>query len=119
MTVAESAAELTAAVEQAAIEGLRFYPDMGPAVSPPCAVLGPPDLHFEAMCTGPTSARWPVYVVVPVGDRALPTLWELVPAVAAALDTVPDAAVQDASPGVYPSSAGDLPAYVIQVDVDL
>lgn len=104
----------------ATVTGLRVYPDMGPAVDPPAAVLSPPALTWENMCpSGPSSARFLVYVVVTNDDRAVDRLLELVPRVAAALDEVTEAVVIRADPGSYPISASDLPAYQIQVDVSL
>ncbi|PZG14422.1 hypothetical protein C1I95_21765 [Micromonospora craterilacus] len=107
----------------AAVRGVRVYPDIGPGVSPPAVVIGPPALTWEALpgCGGePTSGRYPVYVVVGDDpDRALPQLLDLVLAVAAALDAVDDAVVGRAEPTLYPSSGADLPAYQIQVDMAL
>lgn len=105
------------------ITGTRFYPDAGPAVSPPAGgavVLGPPVLRWEALCVEPTSARWVVWAVVAADvDRTLDRLLELVPKVAAALDAVRDAVVVQATPGRYPSSNGDLPAYEVSVEYAL
>lgn len=102
------------------VDTLRVHPDVGPGVEAPAVVVGVPALTWEGVCDGPTSAQFPVWVVVPNDlERAESRLYELVPLVAAALDGVRDATVIRADPGTYPSSSGDLPAYQIQVDVAL
>jgi hypothetical protein len=117
-TIEQAANALRAAA--ATVEGLRVHPDVGPGVDPPAVVVGVPALEWEALCPGPTSAQFPVWVVVPNDlARADTRLYELVPLVAAALDEVPDATVVRADPGTYPSSGVDLPAYQITVDVAL
>ncbi|PZG18979.1 hypothetical protein C1I95_12435 [Micromonospora craterilacus] len=104
------------------VKGVRVYPDIGPDVSPPAAVIGPPALTWEGLpgCGGePTSGRFGVWVVVDDDDRSVSRLIELVPPVAAALDAVDDAVVVRADPTTYPGSSKDLPAYQIQVDMAL
>lgn len=101
------------------VAGVRVYDDSGANVDPDAVVLGPPTLEWAGVCPGPTSARWTVYVVVKASDRALQRLWDLVPAVADAVDAVPDAAVIRADPGVFSAGGVDLPCYQIQVDVSL
>jgi hypothetical protein len=115
--VAAAAAELAAAL--ATVEGARPYADPGAVIDPPGLVLGPPALLFEGPCPEPTSARWLVYVVVPADERALETLWALVPVVAEAIDALPGAAVIRADPGTFLSGGVDLPCYEIQIDVSL
>lgn len=100
-------------------EDVRHFPDVGPAVTPPATVMGPPAFTWETPCDAPTSARWLVYVIVSADDRAMQRLFDLLPKVAAALDAVTDATVVRADPGTYPTSNGDLPAYEIQVDYSL
>lgn len=119
MTIASTADELTAALRTVVAPGFEVYPDIGPAVSPPGAVLGAPTLQWETPGVEPTSARWSVFLIVPAGDRASRELWDLIPPVTAALDQVADVAVMTASPSSYPTSGGDLPAYEIQIEVSL
>lgn len=119
MTIAEKAAELAEALRTVTLPGFRVYPDVGPGVSPPGAVVGAPTFRWETGSAAPTSARWPVWLVVTAGDRAAQHLWELLPPVTEALDGVLDAAVVEASPGTYPTSGGDLPAYIIEIEVNL
>lgn len=116
--IEDAAAALRTAAD--AVAGLRVHPDVGPGVEAPAVIVGVPALEWEGLCDGPTSARFPVWVVVPNDlARATARLYELVPLVAAAFDEVRDATVVRADPGTYPSSSGDLPAYQIQVDVAL
>ncbi|MCW6008501.1 hypothetical protein K1W54_28750 [Micromonospora sp. CPCC 205371] len=119
-TVAEADAALTAAIQALPKDEIRLHPDVGAAVDPPAAVVGPPALLWEGACLEPTTARFLVYVIVsPDAERAKERLYALVPMVANALDQVTDASVIRADPGRYPTSDGDLPAYEIQVDVAL
>lgn len=115
--VGDAAASLLAAVKT--VPNTRQYRDPGAAVDPPGIVLGPPALAWEGMCSGPTSATFLVYVVVAADERYLEQLWELVPLVADALDSVPDATVTGAVPGAYQSGGSELPCYEITVEVSL
>lgn len=103
------------------VAGVHVQPDFGPAVDPPAVVLGPPALVWESGCLGPSSAQWRVYVVVTADEKSAQRLYELVPAVADALDGVRQAAVTRADPGRWPNSTGtgDLPTYEITVEVAL
>lgn len=101
------------------VPSLRASLDHGGAVSPPEAVVGPPRLAWEGYCTGPTSATFRVALVVANTDHAMERLWDLMPQVAEAIDSVPDAAVTRADPGTFSSGGSDLPAYDITVEVSL
>lgn len=102
-----------------AVQGARVHPDLGPGLSPPVLVVGVPALEWQTVCENPTTARFPVYVVVKRDDRTADRLMELLPLVTAAVDGVPDAVVTRADPGSYPTSDGDLPAYQITVEYAL
>lgn len=116
--VSEAAEALEAAL--ATVPGLRGYRDPGAVIDPPAWVLGPPVLSFEAYCVEPTTARFLVWLVVKADDRALERLWDLVPAVAAAVDEhAESASVSSAEPATYPTSGAELPAYTISVDYSL
>lgn len=115
--VKAAAAALKAALKT--VQDVIPHTDPGATIDPPATVLGPPALTWDALYGGPTSARWLVYVVVGVDDRAIERLWDLVPVVAAALDEVDDAVVIRADPGTYLTGGGELPCYSIQVDVSL
>lgn len=101
------------------VDGLRVYQEVGASESPPMAVLGPPSLTWEVYDTEPTSATFQVAVVVAMNERALERLWEFAPLVAAAVDTVPNAAVIRADPGAFESGGAKLPAYNITVECSL
>jgi hypothetical protein len=107
-----------ALAELAAAQGLQVPPDVGPGVDPPAVVVGVPSLLWESTC-GMTSAQVIVWLVVTRDEFALTRLLELVPLVAAVLDTVENATVVRADPGTYPIGDSDLPAYQISVDVAL
>lgn len=103
----------------AAVPGVRVYTDLGAPVDPPGIVLGPPALTWEGPCSEPTTARFIAYVVVAADDRALPALWDLAPAVAEAVDAVPDAVVLRADPANFSSGGHDMPAYMIEIEVSI
>jgi hypothetical protein len=102
-----------------AVEGLRVYEDLGAAVDPPGAVLGPPTFAFDAYAPVATGATVPLSIAVAADEWALPRLVELLPAVVAAVDSVPDAVVRTATPGVLPAGNGELPAYLLEIEVPL
>lgn len=100
------------------VDGLRATTDPGANIDPPMGVVGPPALAWEAYSTEPTSARFVVYVVVAADEKALERLWELVPAVVASLEKVPDAAlINPATPGRWQTGRVDLPSYELQIEV--
>lgn len=115
--VTEAAAELAAAI--ATVEGIRVYTRAGATVDPPAVVIGPPTLTWETTCTDPNESAFPVAVVVAAGDRAMDRLWDLVPLVAAAIESVPGAVVRTATPGSFAVGASDLPSYEIAVEMSL
>lgn len=123
MTVRQAAEALETALK--AVEGIRVYRDPGATIDSPAAIVGPPALGWRGFCgSQPTSARFSIWLTSPADDRTLDRLWDLVPAVAAALEQVDEATLADlelqATPSQFPTSGGvTLPAYEIQVDVSL
>jgi len=117
--VTTAADELEAAVGR--VEGVRLYRDPAGAVaSPPAVMVGPPRLTWESVCSEPTEATFVVYVLAAMNERAVAQLWELVPAVAAAIDEhVRAASVIEANPGVFNAGGRELPSYEITVEVAL
>lgn len=116
-SVGEAAQQLQTAVMSA----VRVYPDPGASIDPPAAVIGPPQLSWSTFATEPTQATFLVHVIVAADDRALPALWDLVPAVSAAIaGATPDRfVVQRAEPSVWSAGGADLPAYLVTVDTTL
>lgn len=102
-----------------AVDGLRASQDHGGEVNPPEAVIGPPQLVWEGFCAGPSTATFRISLVVANTDRAMEVLWDLLPTVTAAIDTVPDAVVTRADPGSFTSGGSALPAYDITVECSL
>jgi hypothetical protein len=98
-----------------AVPNIRVYTSPGAVVDPPGVLVGPPALTWEAFSSDPTQATFVVYAITRADDRALERLWDLVPLVAAAVDTVPDAATTQANPSAF----NDLPCYEITVEVSL
>lgn len=119
MSVQQAAAALEAAVRQ--VDGVRFYRDPSGAVAdPPAALVGPPRLTWDSMCSGPTAATFVVYVLASMDERAVAQLLDLVPLVAEAINEhVRDAVVTEANPGVFDAGGQDLPSYEITVEVNL
>lgn len=115
--VSDVALALKAALET--VPGVRVYTDLHTPVDPPGIVLGPPSLTWSAHCNGPTSGRFLAYVVVTADDRALTALWDLVPLVADAVETVEDAVVMRADPANFSGGSSDLPSYMIEIEVSL
>ncbi|PWW50263.1 hypothetical protein [Actinokineospora spheciospongiae] len=115
-SIQKAAEELAAALRQ--VPGVRVYTEAGAVPDPPAVLIGPPRLRWETQAPdlAPTSATFPVWLVVTLDDRALYRLWDLVPAVALALDEHAAATVVEATPDVY---HGDLPAYLLTVEVGL
>lgn len=105
----------------ATVDGLRVHTDPGATIEPPAAVIGPPAFRWETLCPSgaPSSATVIVYVIVPANGNALTTLWDLVPAVAHALDSADAATVTEALPGSYSTGGVELPCYEITTEVAL
>lgn len=102
------------------VEGLAVYTNLAARLSPPAAMVGAPELAWDAYGLEPSSARFPVFVVVKADDYAMTRLWELVAQVSAAVDQHLDsAAVTGAVPFVYNGAGADLPAYQITVECGL
>ncbi|MFD4196623.1 hypothetical protein [Amycolatopsis thermoflava] len=119
-TVAEASAALLAAL--GTVDGVRPYSDASSKLDPPCTLLGPPQLDWTTYNPDgdPNTATFIVLAVVPVGDRAVEQLWELVPRVVAAVTTNPDAVVSRATPtALAANGSADLPAYQIFVEMSL
>lgn len=121
-TVAEAAADLEAALK--GVEGVRVYMDPSAVVEPPGLVVSAPALAFEGYGDGitpptPSNATFPVYVVARADDRFMSTLWDLVPTVMAALESVADVVTPTADPGAYNSGGVQLPCYEILAEMSL
>ncbi|MEU0467210.1 hypothetical protein ABZ215_24685 [Amycolatopsis sp. NPDC006131] len=116
-TVFEAAQQLEA-VLKTADSRLRFY-TIGDNLAPPAVLLGAPQLTWGTYGPAPTTATFPVFLIVDLDSRALERLWQLVGPVTAAIDTVPDAVVQSADPGMYPTGSQNLPSYSLSVEVSL
>jgi hypothetical protein len=114
--VADAALALEAALKTVA--GLRLY-RLGETVDPPGIVVGPPQLVWESYGAGPATATFAVFVMVAMDDKALERLWEYVTPVAEAVESVADAVVRSADPGVYAAGTTDLPCYTLQVEMSL
>lgn len=101
------------------VEGVRLY-DLGANLDPPALVLGMPRLTFGAYCPGQiTGATFPVFLVVAMDDRAQLRLWELAEPVAAAIESVVDAAISGSDPGLYLAGQSELPSYTFTVEMSL
>lgn len=117
MTIATAHEALSAALET--VDGLRVERDPGAVLDPPAALVGPPMLQFGGPSSDPVGARWIVILVVNYDDRAFPRLWELIPEVTAAIESLTDAVVSEATPGTWQNGAISLPCYEISVETSL
>lgn len=120
-TPKEARAELGEALKALAAEPhqFRYYDNLGANIDPPATLVGLPRLAWESGCGEPTSATFLVYLVVPLDDRAVDRLQDMLPVVVDAIESVPDAVVTTATPLVSPFGGRDLPAYEITVEVSL
>lgn len=99
------------------VEGLRVYTDNGSPIDPPAVLIAPtPDLRWEGRPGNPpTSATFIVAVLVAKDDRAFLRLWDLVPLVVEAIESVTDASVKHAEA----VEVDGLPSYFVSVEVNL
>lgn len=115
--IAKASQALAAALRT--VPELRVYTDPGASIDPPAALVGPPQLTWEAYDVAPTGARFVVVLMAAADERALECLWDFVPLVAAAIEAVPDTVVRQANPGVWLTGGTELPCYEIQVEASL
>lgn len=101
------------------LDGIRNYPNLVANVDPPATLVGAPRLVWDSACGEPTSATFLVYLMVPLDDRAVDRLQDLLPLVVDAIESVPDAVVTAATPLASPFGGADLPAYEITTEVAL
>ncbi|MCF7548903.1 hypothetical protein [Pseudonocardia sp. WMMC193] len=116
-TVAEAAVLIRDALK--VISTLRIYTDTAQPADPPAVIIGPPNLRWEAACSDPSHATFPLYLVLPWRDRVMEQMWDLVPEVAAAVEAVRGVVVTGANPGIYSSPSGELPSYTVTCQVAL
>ncbi len=117
--VAEALREAIRTVELPDGSKLKVYEDPAAAVSPPCAIVGLPELQLQAISSEPTGARFPVAVMVKNNQASAVKLMKLVPLVAQAIqELVTDAVIPgDIFPAVIEIGATQLPGYMILVEV--
>lgn len=100
------------------VTGLRLY-RLGENIDPPGIVVGPPKLDWTGFCGDPTEATFAVFLIEAMDDRSLERLWVWVAPVSVAVDSVQDAVVRSANPGVYEAGTTSMPCYVLNVEVSL
>lgn len=101
--------------------GARVYPDpeqLG-RVDPPALLFGPPSFRWGRLGGVPDEMTLRVALVVAANDRASGRLLVLLPQAVAAIETAPGAVVRSAAPGSVSVDAGELPAYLIDVEMGL
>jgi hypothetical protein len=110
MTVAGKARELVEAFVALDVRA-TFDPNN---VQPPCVVVAPNGFSFDRLGDDCLTYRFNLYTVAPGARLAdsLPTLDALVEAVREVVD------FRDARPASYPFGEGELPAYMIPVELD-
>lgn len=119
MTVKEAAAQLVTALRTVPGVGGSVYTDPAvPNIQCPALVIGPPLLIMEGVTV--IEAHFPVWAVTDKGEFAMEELWELAPAVVAAIDQYTTGVVsQPPNPGAFPNGDTDLPAYLLIAEVPL
>ena len=117
--VTDAVGDLTRALDSGT--GLAVTSDPGLTLAAlPAAVIGPPRLTWESGNLDPTEATFIVYLVVDADQYAIERMLDLVTEVSNAVDQfMPNAAVTQADPGVFPSGAEQLPCYDVQIEVSL
>lgn len=117
----ENPIKAAALMLEAALSSVGYpgYHDPAKTITPPASLVGPPELEFETFQLKPTTARFPVFVMVAADEYAVERLWELPGKVAQAVDELDDAAVTAASPGLFSAPGGELPCYELIVEMGL
>lgn len=116
--VAEAVAQLVTALKTVpGISSGSVYTDpAAPGIRCPALVIGPPTLILDGVEI--TDAHFPVWAIVDPGARAMEQLWELAPAVVAAIDEHCEGVVsQPPIPFPFPHGDGDLPSYQLIAEV--
>jgi hypothetical protein len=115
--IRRAAESLSAAL--AGIDGLPTHTDPALPITPPCTVLGPPQVRWETVNSAPSSARFIVYIVENMSAGAIERLWDLPEPVADAIHNHTDGVVIDGFPQVFLAGSTQLPCYELAVEVAL
>ncbi|HWB35747.1 MAG TPA: hypothetical protein VHA75_06965 [Rugosimonospora sp.] len=116
--VADAAAALATAL--ATVDGIRVSTDPATSIDLATAIIGPPSLTWEAFAQAPTTAFFPIYLVLTNTDSVVDELWALLEPITAAIDAAElEASVQRADPGTFNAGGTELPSYEIQIEVSL
>jgi hypothetical protein len=119
VTVKEAVEQLVTALKTVPGVGGSVYTDpAAPNIQCPAMVIGPPLLILDGITI--TEAHFPIWAVTDKGEFAAEQLWELAPAVVAAIDQYTTGVVsQPPNPGAFPNGETDLPAYQFIAEVPL
>ena len=99
------------------IEGLRVERRPGAAPAPPALYVPPATMSWDGYAAAPTEASFELVLAVAADERAVETLYDLLPQVTETIDgSTVDAVVKSAEPGVWRVGAVELPAYFITVE---
>lgn len=101
------------------VQDIRAHADPTATPDPPVVAIGPPSITWEGYSGEPTSATYPVYVVVALDSRSIERLVDLAPKVAAAIAELTEAVVLRAEPNMFNGGGPALPCYEITVEVSL
>lgn len=119
MTVKDAAEQLVRALRTVPGVGGSVYTDpAAPNIQCPALVIGPPTLIWDTGSTDVTEAHFPVWAVVDPDEFAAEKLWDLAPAVSAAIDAHTEGVVsQPATPFAFPHGTTVLPSYQLIAEV--
>jgi hypothetical protein len=121
-------------VHDALVHALKGVADLdvaqrpGQVLNPPAAYVGPPTLTWDAYEPQAREAVFEVVLAAPLSGEAVDVLYDYLPRVSEALDTIPrdpaqphsaDVVVKTAEPGVWQSGTVSLPCYFIRVEAVL
>lgn len=99
------------------IPGLHAHVMDGRQANPPVAIVGPPSMRWTGYCGPASEMTFPVTLVVRKDDKTIERLYDLLPAISVAIDTVEDASVVAATPGTWGSADDGYPAYTLTIEV--
>jgi hypothetical protein len=104
------------------VAGAHVVESVALPIFPPALVIGPPRMSVRGYTyagAGVTTAQFNIYAVVVMNQCAIENLRQMAVSVMYALEKYTSGVVLGSVPGVYPSSTGTLPAYIVTYQIEL
>ena len=106
-----------------ALPDVRVYREPGESIEGPALAISVPSVEWNGPGTDPTDATFTVGFIPSIvrAERLNESMMGMLPAVVEALDSAMPSrvVVRRANPGTWPNGGGDLPAYLIEIEVAL